>query len=479
MYNNDQDAQATFEETAKSELKGISIFRQYLELKTLSKPVTLKRSATMKRFKTFVALVILLGGSARAQEAVSTGPYTLAQCYERALKQSETVAEQMELLVQADESYRQGVGAMLPTISGSYQYQKSEAVGDQPGAPGGIGAQISPTDQRTGKLTLSQPLFRGLRDVATLKQQRKLQDVQRYALRQAQTQLFNDVSQAFYTVLSFERDQENYESQIEANQKRYGEVTRLQRKGNAREADALAIETTIANLESQIENTKGQLKSARQTLAFLTGLDRTMQLTDPDSRPAALAAVESFVSHVDERPDVISARSDVEASRQAVKVQEGAHIPSVDLTGNYYPTRPGLLNDVHWDAGFTVTVPIFSGGVTQSQVRVAQSQERAKGLAYDRSRRQAESDIRSAYDIAEADAAQVVKLERAVAVAKRNYEVELRDYNAGLARNIDVLLASASDLDTKRSLNKMIYTLKTDYAKLQSAAAVWPAQLNK
>ena len=57
------------------------------------------------------------------------------------------------------------------------------------------------------------------------------------------------------------------------------------------------------------------------------------------------------------------AQARLSAAQENVSVQRGAHYPSIDGTANYYFVRPpGILQNVHWDVGVALTVPIFSGG---------------------------------------------------------------------------------------------------------------------
>ena len=81
------------------------------------------------------------------------------------------------------------------------------------------------------------------------------------------------------------------------------------------------------------------------------------------------------------RPEVTGQVSTREAAEEGVNIAWGGHLPTVGLTGDYYFTRPqGYSNGISWDFQFTLTVPIFEGGVIQSQVRAAASQERQAEL---------------------------------------------------------------------------------------------------
>src|ERR1039457_4536014 len=88
-------------------------------------------------------------------------PLTLKDCFKSALKRSEVLATQHELVVQAEENYHRAWGAILPTINGSYSYIH------QSGSDfAGSGNTANSSGQQTLGITADQPLFRGFSDFA-------------------------------------------------------------------------------------------------------------------------------------------------------------------------------------------------------------------------------------------------------------------------------------------------------------------------
>src|SRR5687768_15392679 len=113
----------------------------------------------------------------------------LSELYEQAVKQSETVATQLEQVNQANERHKQARGGLFPTVSGvaSYKQQDSDI-------PSGAASSVYPSYDPLIKLTATQPLFRGLREFAALRQARALTDVEAADLAQAKLTLFNSVA---------------------------------------------------------------------------------------------------------------------------------------------------------------------------------------------------------------------------------------------------------------------------------------------
>ena len=409
-------------------------------------------------------------GTTSAAEKPSTDALTLEQYFAAAMRRSEVVATQTELIHQAEEHYSQSSGSLLPTVSGvaSYTWQDPIPAGE-------LATSNSPNRQHLAKITATQPLFRGFREFAGVRQSKALLGAQNEDYQNARVQLFKDVAQNFYNVLTIEQDLKNLDDQIKQNLTREKELNDRVRIGRSRIGEVLSVQTAISTLRAQIEQLQGQLKTAREVLAFLSGLDAATPLRDSDEPGAVLEPLESYLAQVDMRPDVKASRARTTAAQENVSVTRGAHLPSLDLNANRYLERTGSLQDSTWDVQLVLSIPIYSGGVFQSRVREADSQRTQAELGASQIRRQAEQEIRSVYQSVGFDRAQLSALETATDAARKNYEAQLRDYRLGLVTNLDVLQALTTYQENLRALDRARYATKLDYIRLQAAAMRRPA----
>lgn len=390
---------------------------------------------------------------------------TLDEAFAAALARSETVATQTELIHQAEEHYRQASGALLPSINGVAQYTWQDT------PPPGV--SVTPTNlsrQPLAKLTATQPLFRGFREFAGLRQTRALVTAQNDDYRNARVLLFKDVVQNYYNILSIEQDLANLEEEIRQNVDREKEIAERVRIGRSRAAELLNVQATISTLRAQAEQLNAQLQVARQTFAFLTGLDAATPLRDAETLPETLDPLADYLAAIDRRPDVQASQKRLAAAQENVKVADGAHLPSVDLSGNYYLDRPGYLKDINWDVTLALTVPIYAGGTLQSKAREAVSQRTQAELSLSQVRRQAEQEIRSLYQSVQLDRAQLDALDKATDAAHRSFEAQSREYRLGLVTNLDVLQALTTYQENQRALDRARFALKTDFLRLQAAS---------
>ena len=412
-----------------------------------------------------MALLVIAANLGHAAEAL-----TLDEYFAAALKRSEVVATQGELIRQAEEHYKQANSALRPTVNGVASYTRQDPI-----PAGELSTSTSPNRQSLAKLTATQPLFRGFREFAALRQTKALLGAQDQDYRNARAQLFMDVTQNFYTVLSIEQDLKNFGEEINQNIDREKELNSRVRIGRSRIGEVLSVQSTISTLRAQVEQLQGQLGTAREAFAFLSGLASTTLLRDTEDLPANLEPLDDYLARLELRPDVIAGRQRLSAAQENTKVARGAHLPSLDLNANRYLERTGNLKDSNWDVGIALTVPIYAGGLLQSKVSEAVSQLTQAELNASQASRQAEQEIRSIYQSVVFDRSQLDALEKATESARKNYEAQRRDYRLGLVTNLDVLQALTAFQENQRALDRARYTSKLDYLKLQAAAVRRPA----
>ena len=416
------------------------------------------------RFMTVALSMCLL---AVARHGNAAGALTLDEYFAQALVRSEVVATQSELIRQAEERYRQAGAALHPTLSGiaSYTWQDS----------GARDVTASPTRQPLARITATQPLFRGFREFAAVRQSQALVDAQGADYQNARVQLFKDVVLNFYDVLTLEQELKNLDEQFEQYRQREKELADRVRIGRSRIGETLTVQSTVSTLRAQVEQRKAELSAAREVFAFLSGLPASTPLYDTETIPADAGALDAYLARLALRPDVKAARQRLSAAQENISVARGAHLPSLDLNANRYLERTGALENVEWDVQLALTVPLYAGGSVQSRVREAQSQSTQAELGVSQAQRQAEQEIRSLHQSVVLAHSQLAALEMATDAARKNYEAQQRDYRLGLVTNLDVLQALSSFQENQRALDRARYTAKLNYLRLQAAAVRRPA----
>jgi outer membrane protein len=416
----------------------------------------------MQRWLVVVAFMAIFCAVASQAESAAL---TLDDCFQAALQRSEILADQKELVIQAEEHYQQARGSVLPTVTGIASYLRQD---DSQLSP--ANAAFFPAEQQVAEIRATQPLFRGFREFAALREAKKIISAQQAARDWAGLQLYLDVSQAFYNVLALQADVNHMDAQLGLFAQRIQELKERVAVGRSRPSEVLTIQTAQATLRAQRFSLQGQLRVAREILAFLTGLEAMVALVDTETPPGSPEPEDLYVQKIENRPDVLTARERVEANREGVRIASGEHWPNLDATGNYYLNRSGAESPVKWDAQIDLTLPVFFGGQITSRTRAAESVQRQSENDLSLVRRSALQDIHTFRDNLVSDLTQIEAYEEAANLSAQNYKAVLKDYNLGLITNLDVLEALNSSQDALRALDHARYTAKLDFIRLATSS---------
>ncbi|MCM2352413.1 MAG: TolC family protein [Pseudobdellovibrio sp.] len=400
----------------------------------------------------------------------------LDQAVQSTLEKNALVGQSRSQVQQAEEAVDQIRGNILPNLSLNATYLRQPRLSDP------VAAGFFPEEQMTTNLTLTQPIFRGLREFSALDRQKELRTAQKQTHLVQMMDLYQQTAQSYLAVLALEQDLRNLQAQQKIYKERVRDLQGRARRGQSSSAEALQAQSTAAALDAEYQLQSSRLRSARENFVLLTGLPAGTKLTDlPENEiNGKVKPLEDYLSRIENRPDLKASKSVAEAADEDVSIAKGAHWPTVDLTGNYYFTRPeGFSEDLDWDIQIRATLPLFEGGVAQSKVRMAVLQRSEKDLAMTQARRKAEAEIRSLHDALRTRVDQLKALKLASDLAEKNYKLLQRDSRRGLARSLDVQLGLTEYRLAKRNYDQARYQARLDHIRLDLASAQIPAVLNK
>ncbi|MBL7714143.1 MAG: TolC family protein [Bdellovibrionales bacterium] len=412
----------------------------------------------------FAFLILLLGisSSDASQEPTAS---ELDRLFVGLLKTDERAPIEVTQVARAEETYRQAIGSVLPTINALYTRQIQEK------ATNSIGSSIFPSGQTSARLNATQPLFRGLREYAGLRQAGKLEEAQKARSAWVLSQAYLELSSIYHQWLILKSDLTGLDQEIDANQKRLAELKANRKIGKARAAEVLSMEANLETLLAQKNAAEAQTASATETIRLITGLTpekiSSRDLAAQHSPPKKMDTLENLLTKMRGRDDLVALEKNSQAAEDAIWVNRGAHLPSVDLSGNYWFQRPGVLQSVSWDASITLSLNIFSGGVIQSQVRAGQAAYSAARLEWQRANRAAETDLRNLYLTIQSGIEQVTHLEKSDRLSQATLAQINQDHRLGLTNLFEVLQSMVQAQQAKRAYHRAKFQLLENQVRLE------------
>jgi outer membrane protein TolC len=141
---------------------------------------------------------------------VSTGPVTLQECYQRALRVSETLAISEATIRALEAQYRQGVSAVLPSLSWIKTQEFQDTPSDTASSSNTVQSSLLRSPIPQSYFELDQPLFHGLREFNALKAFKSARASGEKSRDQARLNVLSDVAQVFYTSVDLQQELDLY-----------------------------------------------------------------------------------------------------------------------------------------------------------------------------------------------------------------------------------------------------------------------------
>lgn len=433
----------------------------------------------------FVWGIILHSTAISAQNAKETNTNVQAKkqildltaCYELSVQRSEKLGIRFQEYKAAEARYWQAISTVLPNIKfiAEERIQNNAFSGGGSSSPGGgtIGGGDNSSgrgrDAFTGRINLTQPIFRGFRDyslIAAQKAQAKAFDLD---YKRALQSFYYDVSDLFYQIISFERDLEVLFLLEKALQERVQELKERVEIGRSRKSELLQAQTQLADAAVLVEQTLGVIAAARELMAFLTGLPAgQFALVDRQPMPSA-DKLDTYLWKSGARLDIQAAAERQRAATKDLSARKGEFLPTIDLEANYYAVQsPGT--DREWNVIITGEIPLFDGALRINRVREGKALVEQSKLSLSEVLRSSQTEVRTTYSNFISSINQYLKLERALRLSQENYELQKRDYELGRASNLDVLTALSNLYETRRRYINTELQAKVNAIALQVAA---------
>jgi outer membrane protein len=415
----------------------------------------------------------------------------LLQTYHEALSSDPVYASARATRDAGLEALPQGRAGLLPLITAVGNTQDNKYLTAYSGDPATLALEgVSPLAQQYGNnwgytITLTQPLF-NLQAWANYKEGGFKAAQAEATFGQVAQDLVVRVAQAYFDVLASQDSLAFIRSQKAAISEQLAQAKRNFEVGTSTIVDTHEAQSRYDLAVSQEIAAESDLEIKKQTLRQIVGgvprelapLKGGAVLTPPQP-----AAMEQWVDAAENTNlSVQSQRAGVEVAVSEVNRNRAGHLPVVSLIANDGRQTTGIgvvgipgapSTDVYYkQIGVQVNIPIFSGGLVNSQVKQALALRDKAQQDLEYARRTAALNARQSYLGVTNGIAQVKALEAALVSSQSSLDSNKLGYDVGVRINIDVLNAQQQLYQTKRDLSKAIYDTIMSGLKLRNAAGI-------
>lgn len=442
----------------------------------------------LRRLSLAVAVAAAFSTPAWAAETPQSAKTDLVSVYQEAVKNNAALAAARADYRARIEAVPQARSALLPNLSATGTAQNTRTELDTP----------SSNSSRSGnsyQANLSQQLFNAaawyqLKSAEATSEQAALE------LSATEQELILQSAQAYFNVLSAQdglatskAEEAAFKRQLDQAKERFD--VGLSDKTDVLEAQA-GFDTAVANRIIAQQS----VDDAFQALTTLTNRDYNaldgMRHSLPILPPTPSDAKAWVDTAAQQNLRLLSSNFAVDAAGEALRQSKSGHAPTLAAVASYGQGdndnygfsnngTPGVRygGDVTQSSvGLQLSVPIYSGGLTSSQVR--QSYERLDQSEQSREelRRQVVQNTRNLYRAVTSDVQQVQARKQSVISNQSSLEATQIGYQVGTRNIVDVLNAQRQLYASVRNYNDARYGYILDNLSLkQAAGTLSPADL--
>jgi len=369
----------------------------------------------------------------------------LLQVYEMARNGDPQLASAESTRLYNKEGQNQALAALLPQVDGTASLSRARTDYD------GVNGSVT-TKSRRYTVDGTQTVFNWAQ-FANLRAEREISKAADFTLESANDDLIVRTSAAYFNVLVGIESLAAAETNEAAAKKQFDYADKRLEVGLAPITDVHEARAEYDQARANTILARNNLKDYYQALTELTGQPVMSLRALPEAWrpevPAQYSNVDELVSSaITENPALKAQGLQVSAAESSVSAARAGHYPTLTLGGSWGKSAQwgdstgsgGLTPDATTNSiGLTLSVPIFSGGATQSRVRQALASRDIQQDTFEQQKRALDRNTRNAYQTVVAGVSEVEARRLAVVSAQAAFDASQVGLEVGTRTVLDVV----------------------------------------
>lgn len=402
---------------------------------------------------------------------------TLNRLVEESIAGNLDVATAKARVRQARATYKQSVGALFPTVTGSGSYTRADD-GSNVSSNGDVTVK-GPYDSYQLGLNASWELD-------LFGANRRAAEAAKYGLDASEESLRNTLLTLVGDVATNYVEARGYQARIDlarrtaTSQRETAALTHSKLEaGSASAVDVANAEGLAAGTEANIPELRSAYQQSVNRLSILIGqppatlngrLERSAAIPAPRQPVPKGVPANVLLS----RPDVRLAERQLAQYTAQIGQAQAALYPDISLAGNIATSGTkigdlGKSSTISWSFGPSLSVPIFNAGQLQSAVEYAQAMRDEYFVAYRASVLTALEDVENANVAFHQERLRFKSLTASATSYRQAATLSRSLYQAGSTSFLDVLTAERSLYSAEDSALQSKVAIATDYVSLNKA----------
>jgi outer membrane protein len=426
--------------------------------------MALENGVELLKRTTLTLLLALSAVSASAQTKL-----TFDAALQRALEVNNTIERSAEEIAFAQSNKDYLLSAVMPKITLTGDLTRN-SIEQSFGGEGEDSVTILPRNDWAYRVTLSQPIFAGRRELRAYSQAKIGIESAKEGRLAAQESILLRVASSYLAVVNADRRVEVEQRNIELAQKRLDQAQAFFEAGEVTKVDVFRAETAMKASQRLAAAALQQREHAVAQLRSDLDLDGPIEVVAPEHTMPPMPSESDLITRATTaRPDIDIAENNLQVAKLEIEKQRGYWLPTVTFDGGYIQQKTPFPADKYSYGALRFNVPLFQAGEVPARIAGAKARAKQAELDLETAKLEAREDVRRALaDLRSAETGLQLATEQLEA-AQAEYDQAFDLYRAQEATSLDVSTSEASLADARRAVSEE--NLNRDLAELR----VWYA----
>lgn len=324
----------------------------------------------------------------------------------------------------------------------------------------------------------------GLAEVATYRSAAAAAAVARARAEIAQRGLVVTVVQAYFNVAAAQQKLAMAQQAAQEGQNFFKITQDLERGGEVAHADVIKAELQVEERNRLLQEAQLALLNARMNLAVLVfpNFNTDFQIADNLHAAVALPTYKEVQQLAGQNnPDIRVALATVQQAGHDVTMERAGYLPSLNLdyfygidAPNFGVNRADGQRNLGYEWLFTVNIPVWNWGSTQSRVKQAELRRSLAKVQLSFAQRKLLAQLQSLYGEAQTAQQELTGLRRAASLAAESLRLTTLRYKDGESTVLEVVVAQTDYANANAAYQDGAVRYRVALANLQTLTGVLP-----
>jgi outer membrane protein len=413
--------------------------------------------------------------------AVLAAPMTLEDCVDEALAANPDVLDAKEAISKAAGGVTEARSGYLPNLAlqGSYNFLEKTQTVDFPDPLTGRTQEfkLDFTRDYVFRLVATQPLYTGGRLANSYRIADRSRGLAEADLSRVRSQITLDVVQAFYGLL-LAREAVGVAQEAVDTAEEFLRVVKAQyQTGEASSFEVMRAEVEVSNLQPALIAAKNGVALSELGLkkAMGVGQDADVEFTGSfEVHDFDMTLAEALAVALSKRAELETLKYQKQIAEASIGLAKSGRLPSLSLDVNYNVSTDQITLDSDkiedtYNGYITLSLPLFDGLRTKSQISQAMTDLRRVGIAKTNLEEAIEIEVRGAFLDIEAARELLKSQEKNVGMAEEGLKIANDRYLQGYATNLEVLDSQLALTTARKNKLQAVHDLNLAIARLKKA----------